>query len=300
MSEVSYVEIDEGADGQRIDNFLIRQLKIPKSRIYQMLRKGEVRVNKGRIKPTYKLELGDTVRIPPYQTTAKPQAATVEAKHKVLLDRIIYEDEFIIVIDKPNGLAVHGGSGVHAGVVEAMRLLRPELKFIELVHRLDKDTSGCLIMAKSRKALTHLHEEFREGRVKKLYLAQVAGKWPKRLNKVELALEKNQLASGERKVRVCATGKPAKTTFSIKEAFDDTTLLEVRLHTGRTHQIRVHCMASKHPVIGDVKYGDNAINQQQAKKGLKRLCLHCLSMQFTLPDEQVIEVKSQLEKFSHQ
>lgn len=297
MSGVSFVEIDESADGQRIDNFLIRKLKIPKSRIYQMLRKGEVRVNKGRIKPTYKLSLGDTVRIPPFKTTAKPKQQTVENKHKQLLDRIIYENDDVLVINKPNGLAVHGGSGVHAGVVEAMRLLRPDIKFIELVHRLDKDTSGCLIMAKSRRALTYLHDEFREGRVKKIYLAQVAGVWPKSLNKVELALEKNQLASGERKVKVSSDGKAAKTTFAVKAVEDESTLLEVRLHTGRTHQIRVHCMASKHPIVGDVKYGDNKINQRFAKKGLKRLCLHCLSMTFSLPNNPSVVVESPLDRF---
>ena len=293
--EVSFkfVEIDESHAGQRIDNFLIRHCKIPKSRIYQMLRKGEVRVNKGRIKPTHRLEMGDVVRIPPFENTVKPKRETVENKHKVLLDRIIYEDKDILVVDKPSGMAVHGGSGVHAGVIEAMRLLRPEIKFMELAHRLDKDTSGCLIIAKSRKALTHCHEEFREGRVKKIYHARVAGKWPKNLNKVELALEKNQGAQGERKVRVSTEGKTSKTTFQILKADSDSTLLEVHLHTGRTHQIRVHCMASGYPIIGDVKYGDNKINAKFAAKGVKRLCLHCYQMMINVPSGEVVKLHSE-------
>jgi 23S rRNA pseudouridine955/2504/2580 synthase len=275
----------QDSDGQRIDNFLVRELKgLPKSRIYRMLRTGEVRVNGGRVKPAHRLTQGDRVRIPPLFGMADPsQRAEAEAAfiHTGVLERleraILYEDDELIVVDKPAGLAVHGGSGVSFGAIEALRRLRPALD-LQLAHRLDRDTSGCLLVAKSRAPLLELHRALRERTVRKRYDVLVHGAWPARRTSVQLPLERFLLASGERRVRVAEAGKAARTDFAVREFGTDATWLEARLHTGRTHQIRVHAQASGHPVIGDAKYADARLQALAADRGVQRLCLHATEL----------------------
>ena len=279
---VRLVEIDAGSDGQRVDNFLMRELKgVPKSRIYNLLRRGEVRVNKGRVKAEYRLCLGDVVRIPPVRAVTETTAPTVSAS---LSDRlaaaILFEDEGLLVINKPSGLAVHGGSGVNLGLIEALRVMRPQAKFLELVHRLDRDTSGCIMVAKKRSALLTLHEALRGDGVNKRYLALAAGAWPSHRTRVDVPLEKNTLRSGERVVRVSAEGKAALTEFAVIESFPLATLIEAAPITGRTHQIRVHAQYAGYPLAGDEKYGDNATNMRLRELGLKRLFLHAHTLAF--------------------
>jgi len=292
-SAARLMEIPEEFAGQRIDNFLIRELKIPKSRIYQMMRTGEVRVNKGRIKPTYRMQPGDILRIPPVEQSMTPAPAAIQARHEKLLENIIYEDKNLLILNKPAGLAVHGGDGVGAGVIEALRILKPEEKFMELAHRLDKETSGCLIIAKNRPALLHLHGLFKDGKIKKIYHAWVAGRWPKSLNKVECKLQRSDQEGVGRKVTVVddqsEEGKESLSTFCVLKHLEDSTQLEVRLHTGRTHQIRVHCQISGFPIIGDDKYGKHGLNQKFAQKGMKRLHLHCYYMGFEMPGGEKVE-----------
>ncbi len=292
---VRLVTIDDGHDGQRIDNFLLRELKgVPKSRIYRLLRKGEVRVNKARIKPDYKLRSGDSVRIPPVRqaeagTPAKVSGSLAEA----LAEAVLYEDDELLIVNKPSGLAVHGGSGVSLGLIEALRQLRPEARFLELVHRLDRDTSGCVMLAKKRSALKRLHVMLREGAVDKRYYALVAGKWPVRKQQVKARLQKNVLSSGERMVRVDPDGKSALTEYRVVRRIPGATLVEAKPVTGRTHQIRVHCLAAGYPIIGDDKYGDDEANRQFRARGLKRLFLHAHSLDFQL-DERRIQVSAPL------
>lgn len=279
---VQLVTVDENHDGQRIDNFLLSQLKgVPRTLVYRILRKGEVRVNKGRAKPEQKLNIGDVVRIPPLHLP-EPDAPA-KAGSNLLADleaRILYEDKQLIVINKPAGLAVHGGSGIRLGLIEALRQLRPQEKMLELVHRLDRDTSGCIIVAKKRSALTALHDDLREGRVDKRYLALVFGRWPARVKDVKVPLLKNELAS---MVRVSDAGKSAHTGFTIKQQFADYTLLEAKPYTGRTHQIRVHAKHIGHSLVGDDKYSEPEKNAVAEKRGFKRLCLHAASLTFTHP-----------------
>lgn len=286
VSKVRIVTVDESAAGQRVDNFLLKHLKgAPRTLIYRLLRKGEVRVNKGRVKPTYKLVPGDQVRIPPVRL-AEP-AAQVEPtarQRDEVLDAIVYEDERLIIINKPSGWAVHGGSGVSLGVIEALRAARPELKQLELVHRLDRDTSGCLMLAKKRSALRTLQELQRRGAIEKRYLALLAGRWRKGQAKVDVPLRKNILAGGERIVRVDPEGKPSRTFFKVLQRFGDATLVEASLDTGRTHQIRVHSAYLGTPILGDPKYGDAEANRRLKGLGLKRLFLHAHSLAFTWPD----------------
>ena len=279
---VQLVTVDENHDGQRIDNFLLSQLKgVPRTLIYRILRKGEVRVNKGRAKPEQKLNLGDVVRIPPLHL---PEAdAPPKAGNNLLADleaRILYEDKQLLVINKPAGLAVHGGSGIRLGLIEALRQMRPQEKMLELVHRLDRDTSGCILIAKKRSTLTALHDDLREGRVDKRYLALVHGRWPARIKDVKVPLLKNELAS---MVRVSDNGKPSHTGFTIKQLFDGYTLLEAKPYAGRTHQIRVHAKHAGHSLVGDDKYTEREKNDASAKRGFKRLCLHAACLTFTLP-----------------
>ena len=279
---VQLVTVDENHDGQRIDNFLLSQLKgVPRTLIYRILRKGEVRVNKGRAKPEQKLQLGDVVRIPPLHLPTADVPA--KAGNNLLADleaRILYEDKQLMVINKPAGLAVHGGSGIRLGLIEALRQMRPQEKMLELVHRLDRDTSGCILIAKKRSTLTALHDDLREGRVDKRYLALVHGRWPVRIKDVKVPLLKNELAS---MVRVSDNGKPSHTGFTIKQSFEGYTLLEAKPYTGRTHQIRVHAKHSGHSLVGDDKYTEREKNDASAKKGFKRLCLHAACLTFTLP-----------------
>jgi 23S rRNA pseudouridine955/2504/2580 synthase len=279
---VQRLHISPAQAGQRIDNFLLRHLKgVPKSRIYRLLRKGEVRVNKGRIKPEYRLKTGDQVRIPPVRVSdsappAAPDGWTMEA----LADAVLYEDERLLVINKPAGMAVHGGSGQRYGVIEALRCLRPEAPYLELVHRLDRDTSGCLMIAKRRSELRMLHELLRQGGVDKHYLLLAQGDWSRGPHRVSAPLRKNLLRSGERVVRVDENGKPALTHFRFLESYGGASLMEADLRTGRTHQIRVHAAHAGHPLAGDEKYGDTEFNRIMRKLGLKRLFLHAHSLAF--------------------
>ena len=272
--EVRFHTVSGEEAGQRIDNFLIRILKsVPKSMIYRILRKGEVRVNKGRIKPEYRLKDQDVVRIPPVRV--REESARINHKHIALLeDRILFEDDRLIIMNKPAGMAVHGGSGVSSGVIEALRAARPKAPYLELVHRLDRETSGCLMIAKKRSMLRHLHELLREGRIDKYYLALTQGHWPEQSCWIDAPLHKNQMKSGERMVRVSPQGKPARSGFSSLERYAGASLVEVRLDTGRTHQIRVHAAHAGHPLAGDEKYGDPAFNAALRRQGLKRLFLH--------------------------
>ena len=288
---VTFVTVDDGAAGQRIDNFLLGQLKgVPRTLVYRILRKGEVRVNKGRAKPEQRLVAGDIVRIPPLRL---PEPAAVPLAGKGLLQaleaRILWESNSLLVIDKPVGLAVHGGSGVSLGLIEALRQLRPQEKQLELVHRLDRDTSGCLLVARRRSALLHLHAALRDGTVDKRYLALAYGVWPARLQEVNAPLQKNQLASGERMVRVSSHGKLARTGFQVQARYHGYTLVEASPYTGRTHQIRVHAQHAGCPLVGDEKYASREANQQAARDGFRRLCLHAASVAFPLPgtDESI-------------
>lgn len=280
--------------GQRIDNFLMRILKgMPKSMIYRILRKGEVRVNKGRIKPEYRLSSDDVVRIPPVRVSDKQP--THNAKHvEILSDRILFEDDRLLILNKPAGMAVHGGSGISSGVIEALRAARPQAHYLELVHRLDRETSGCLLIAKKRSMLRALHELLREGRVGKYYLALVQGNWTKK-RWIDAPLRKNQLQGGERIVRVSENGKSARSCFRPLEQYPGATLVEVELDTGRTHQIRVHAQHAGHPLAGDDKYGDDAFNEQMKQQGLKRLFLHAHRISLQLPDGKDIDVSTPLD-----
>ncbi|MEJ2453188.1 MAG: 23S rRNA pseudouridine(955/2504/2580) synthase RluC [Candidatus Thiodiazotropha sp.] len=273
--------------GQRIDNFLLRYLKgVPKSLVYRILRKGEVRVNKGRVKAVYRLKQGDLVRIPPIRQDSTVGSEPSKRLKARLDDTILYEDERIIAINKPSGMAVHGGSGINAGVIETLRALRPDAARLELVHRLDRDTSGILLISKKSSVLRVLHELMRANKVDKRYLALLAGSWRKGVQRVDAPLLKNTLQGGERVVRVDPEGKPAQTHFKRLERFDEATLVEVELITGRTHQIRVHSAWLGSPVLGDTKYGDEAANRRLRQLGLRRLFLHAHKIRFRWPDEK--------------
>ncbi|MET0380015.1 MAG: 23S rRNA pseudouridine(955/2504/2580) synthase RluC [Spongiibacteraceae bacterium] len=284
---VRLLRIDATAHGQRVDNFLLRELKgVPKSRIYRLLRKGEVRVNKGRVKPEYKLQAGDELRVPPVRMAEADAPPTISAGLSGRLESsIIYEDDGLLVVNKPAGLAVHGGSGVNFGLIEALRALRPQAKFLELVHRLDRDTSGCIMVAKKRTALLALHDALRGEGVDKRYLALVAGEWPAHRHKIDVPLLKSTLQSGEWVVRVSANGKQALTEFRIVERFRGATLVEAKPITGRTHQIRVHAQFVGHPLACDEKYGDKAADDSFRESGLKRLFLHAKSLSITWQGE---------------
>jgi len=283
--KVRFVTIEADLAGQRIDNFLRTQLKgVPKSMIYRILRKGEVRVNKGRVKPEYKLQADDLVRIPPVRVSeGAPAPSPKLAKIAALESHILFEDDRILVINKPSGMAVHGGSGLSFGLIEGLRALRPDAKFMELVHRLDRDTSGCILIAKKRSALRHMHEQLRTGKMDKRYNALVAGDWPENRFKVKAPLRKNVLQSGERMVSVSDDGKPSETRYRILERFDGATLVEASPITGRTHQIRVHCLHAGHPIACDPKYGDTEFDSAMQGKGLNRLFLHARSISLLHP-----------------
>ncbi|MBL8512323.1 MAG: RluA family pseudouridine synthase [Betaproteobacteria bacterium] len=291
---VAFVTIDEAHAGQRVDNFLTTLLKgVPKSHLYRIVRSGEVRVNKGRVEVSHRLAFGDQVRIPPIKVAARPAlelSSTAGAAGKTRLP-VLFEDEALIALDKPAGLAVHGGSGVSFGVIEALRLQRPEARFLELVHRLDRETSGVLLVAKKRSCLTAMHtllrgEEGSKG-IEKHYWVLVRGAWPDERRHVRLRLRKFLTATGERRVAVDeAEGQEAHSFFTRVERFKQGTLLDCHLHTGRTHQIRVHLAHLGFPIVGDDKYGDFSLNKQvQANRngGLKRMFLHARSLRFQHP-----------------
>ena len=272
--------------GQRLDNFLMAELKgLPRSLIYRLLRTGQVRVNKGRIKAGYRVQADDQVRIPPLNLAEPKAAPTPPQWHLQDLEaRIIYEDSRLMVINKPSGMAVHGGSGLSYGLIEALRALRTKESSLELVHRLDRDTSGCLLVAKRRSMLRWLHGLIRDNAVEKRYLALLAGELPRKSLEVNAPLRKNTMKSGERVVRVDPEGKPSLTRFRRLRRFEGATLVEAQLHTGRTHQIRVHAAHLGMPLLGDGKYGDRKANAALRKLGLKRLFLHAFALTFQLPD----------------
>lgn len=277
---VGWLEVDEDSAGQRIDNFLLRIAKgVPKSHIYRILRSGEVRVNKGRVGADYRLQTGDRLRVPPIRTAERPAQAAVPAREF----EVSYEDEALIVIDKPAGVAVHGGSGVSFGVIEQLRRARPQAKFLELAHRLDRETSGLLLVAKKRSALVKLHDQFRDGGIGKRYLALVKGRWRNELQHVRLPLYKYLTAEGERRVQVSDEGKVAHSVVRLVSRWENFSLVEVELKTGRTHQIRVHLAHLGFPIAGDDKYGDFALNRDLQKAGLKRMFLHAAKLRLPHP-----------------
>ena len=293
------VEVGEGGAGQRLDNFLLRHLKgAPKSLIYRIIRSGEVRVNKGRAEASTKLAASDLVRVPPVRLEAKPESTRAPAAGSARAGTdlpVLFEDEALLAINKPAGLAVHGGSGVRFGVIEALRAARPEAKFLELVHRIDRDTSGVLLLAKKRAALVAMHELLREGRTDKRYLTLVAGRWPHEAkHHIKTALAKYVTREGERRVGESDDeseySKDAHTVVSVVKRFAGVpgdgagvTLLEAQIKTGRTHQIRVHLASAGYPILGDDKYGDFALNKIEAKHGLKRMFLHAAKISFIHP-----------------
>jgi 23S rRNA pseudouridine955/2504/2580 synthase len=287
ITAVQLLEVAPELAGQRIDNFLRTQLKgVPKTLIYRILRKGEVRVNKGRIKPEYKLQAGDIIRVPPLRLAERDEPAPLA---KGLLDRleaaIVFEDKALIVLNKPAGIAVHGGSGLNYGVIEAFRQLRPDCKELELVHRLDRDTSGLLMIAKKRSMLRHLHAALRGDGIDKRYMALVRGNWPAAKKQVNAPLLKNTLRSGERMVEINEEGKEALTIFKVLRRFGEfATLVEAKPITGRTHQIRVHALHAGHAIAGDDKYGDEDFSRELRDLGGKRLFLHAYALRVPLPD----------------
>lgn len=284
-ASVRFQTVEEDFVGQRLDNYLLRVLKgVPKSRIYRLLRKGEVRVNKGRAKPDRRLEMGDQIRIPPIRV-AEPEVSKTPGiqLQQRLVGSIVFEDDALLIINKPSGIAVHGGSGVSFGVIEGFRAQRPTMGYLELVHRLDRDTSGCLMMAKSRAALIQIQRAMQANAVQKTYIALVKGAWDKGKSTINAPLKKNQLSSGERVVRVDSAGKPSVSHFKVIERYQTASLLEVSLETGRTHQIRVHCQFAQQPIAGDTKYGDRSFNEQLRSMGLKRLFLHASQLEFRHP-----------------
>jgi len=276
-ARATWLEVGEESAAQRIDNFLLRRLKgVPKSHVYRVLRSGEVRVNSGRVRPEYRLQVGDRIRLPPIRIASRPALARPSRFP------IVFEDAALLVIDKPAGVAVHGGSGVSYGVIESLRAARPQAKLLELAHRLDRDTSGLLIVAKKRDALVELHRLLREAAVEKVYVAVVKGVLKKPLE-IREPLHKYVGATGERRVSVGAGGREALTRVKPLKASDHYSVLEVRLLTGRTHQIRVHLAHAGHPVLGDDKYGDFALNRAVAKLGVRRLLLHARRLGFAHP-----------------
>jgi 23S rRNA pseudouridine955/2504/2580 synthase len=295
---VTFYSVDENEAGQRIDNFLVGLLKgVPKSHIYRILRSGEVRVNKGRAEASRRLAIGDIIRIPPVRMAERGESTVPGATFPV-----IYEDDAMLVINKPAGVAVHGGSGVSFGVIEQLRRGHPEYRYLELVHRLDRETSGLLMLAKKRSALVKLHDMMRDNVPDKRYLALGIGQWDPRVRNVKLPLYKFHTPEGERRVCVDEEGQSAHTIFTVQQHYADFTLVEARLKTGRTHQIRVHMVASGCPIAGDEKYGDFALNRELGKRGLKRMFLHawhlCLPHPLTgAPLDLVAPLPPELQRF---
>jgi len=280
VTGVRKVRVDAGRAGQRIDNFLRNELPgVPKGRVYRLLRKGEVRVNGGRVRAEYKLQEGDEVRVPPARIRTAGSSPPDKQAEK-MLERVIYEDKRLLVIDKPTGVAVHGGSGISHGVIELVRHARPELTDLSLVHRIDRETSGCLVMAKRRSALRELHAKFREGQVEKNYLALVVGDWQYGEQLIDVPLLVQNRQGGERHVIVSENGKTAQTRVSLSRTYGIYSLLQCSPVTGRTHQIRVHLQHTGHPIAGDERYGDSDANFDAKQSGLRRLFLHAQSIAF--------------------
>lgn len=295
-----FIEVDAEYAGQRIDNFLVTRLKgVPKSVVYRCLRKGEVRVNKGRIKPDYRVQAGDSIRIPPLRRP-DPSAAGSEMKvgdriKDLLQSAILHEDDGLIVLNKPAGMAVHGGSGVSWGIIEALRAMRPEAKHLELVHRLDKETSGCLMVAKKRSRLKRLHEQFQTGEIRKIYLALVDGRWKGKFHRIEAPLQKFGEQGGERFVKVSSEGKPSCTEFSLVRHYEGATLVEASPLTGRTHQIRVHALFAGHPIVGDEKYAAKESLRHFKSLGASRMFLHAKALEIPGENQQKIRFDAPLD-----
>lgn len=278
-SGVRFLTVDSHSDGQRLDNYLIGQLKgVPKSWVYRVVRRGEVRVNKGRSRPERRVQAGDVVRVPPVRIAERVSDAVPVALCERIEAAVVHEDDVLLVVDKPAGIAVHGGSGVSHGVIEILRAARPAAPFLELAHRLDRETSGCLMIARQRSMLRKLQQMQRDGSIRKRYLALLAGRTRKGSWRVDQPLRKNTLQGGERVVRVDPAGKAAVTDFRVISHFEGYTLVEAELHTGRTHQIRVHAQASGLPIVGDPKYCDPATARAVRDAGLRRLFLHAASL----------------------
>ena len=282
---VKFVEITSEHSDQRIDNYLFTLHKgVPKSRIYRIIRKGEIRINGSRIKPDYKLNEGDKIRIPPVRIAEREAFILPSKKLQCSLEKnILYEDDALLVLNKPSGLAVHGGSGIKLGLIEALRLIRPKTDYFELAHRIDRETSGCLIVAKKRSSLRYLQDQMRNRRISKVYRALATGKWPRGMKRIDLPLMAFEQKTGEKIVRVNPKGKKSVTIFSVMKRYRNFTLLEASLETGRTHQIRVHAQHIGCPLAGDSKYGLDDINKDIRKSGLKRMFLHAFKIGFSLP-----------------
>lgn len=268
-------------EGSRLDNCLLSRIKgLPRTKVYSIIRRGEVRVNGSRCKPSQRLKKGDEIRIPPH-FLLRPVNLNINLKiKKKIAENIIYEDKTLLVIDKPVGLASHGGSGISSGLIEAVRKIKPQYKKAHLVHRLDKDTSGCIVIALRLSTLRELHKELRSGHVEKLYLAIVNGAWPQSLTEIESYLKKNILKSGQREVQVSKEGKKSKSIFRVIRNQNDMSLVECKILTGRTHQIRVHSSNAGFPILGDYKYGDKETNKIMKSKGLNRMLLHAKKISF--------------------
>lgn len=295
-AKVQLVDVGPEDAGQRLDNFLMRHLrKAPRTLIYRIIRKGEVRINKGRAKANTRIEAGDVVRIPPVKVPEKIELDNSEipaAELRRIEENIIFEDKDLMVINKPSGIAVHGGGGIHFGLIEIVRALRPLAKRLELVHRIDRDTSGCILIAKKASVLKHLHAQMREGKFDKRYLAIVMGQWPKNTQKIDLPLRKDHLADGGWHVKVAQNGKTAVSFFKVVEHLKGADLVTVKLKTGRTHQIRVHALSQGCALMGDDKYGNRDVNKKYRPLGMKRLALHAQFLGFTHPvteQEMLIE-----------
>ena len=292
-NKVIYEVVDESSEGQKIDNFLIKFLKnVPKSHIYKILRSGQVRVNKKRVRTAFKLSLNDSVRIPPVEFLRKKNVGANKIgldQHKIIEENILFEDDFLIVLNKPSGTAVHGGSGLSFGIIELVRNVRSDHNFFELVHRIDKDTSGVLLIAKKRSALVGIHKQMREKKVHKKYQVVVKGIWKEKQKIVDLDLLKTTADNGQNKVRVIESGlnnplaKASRSVFFLKKNFSAYSLLDVKLITGRTHQIRTQLAHLGFPILGDDKYGDFTLNKALKKIGLKRMLLHALELGFIHP-----------------
>jgi 23S rRNA pseudouridine955/2504/2580 synthase len=283
-NSVSQVNVDEASAGQRVDNFLCKHLKgVPKSHLYRILRDGQVRVNSRRVDATYRLQLEDVVRIPPVRTARPEPPVKSQAVTPRLANSVIYEDDAMLALNKPAGMAVHGGSGISRGVIEQLRLERPQARFLELAHRLDRETSGVLLVGKKRSALTRLHDMMRENHMTKRYVMLVLGVWRDQKRRVTLPLVKQEMDNGEKRVRVEAGGQHSETVFYLKERLGEFSLLEAELVTGRTHQLRVQLAHLGFPILGDDKYGDFPLNKQLQKQGLKRMFLHSVQTRLDHP-----------------
>ncbi len=282
---VQYFTVDVAVEGQRLDNYLMSRLKgVPKSRIYRLIRKGEIRVNRKRSKPDLRLIAGDSVRVAPIRVSERePPPQPGQSLQALLRNSVLYEDERLLVINKPSGLAVHAGTGVRLGLIEALRQMYTDGNALELVHRLDRETSGCLLVARKPDMLKFLQDALREREVEKVYMAMVQGEWPDNVTEVRASLQRNDIKGGERMVTVDAAGKAALTRFRVIERFSDATLVEARPVSGRTHQIRVHCRHAGHPIIGDDKYLETSRNRFP---GVRHLCLHAAEVRFMVPDNR--------------